>query len=141
MDDILDRARSSVTQRAELPGMSLLEHLEELRRRIIHSVIYLVLSGVIFVLQLTISPLAPFLAVFGFFVTAKFLAYNNFDFPLTRRALHFGGKWAWLGKFGAETYGFGSVVALLAFVPGLGLIVPAVAAAGATLLYLELEKS
>jgi len=44
MDDILDRARSSVTQRAELPGMSLLEHLEELRRRIIHSVVYLVVG-------------------------------------------------------------------------------------------------
>src|SRR5579883_1551805 len=47
MDDILDRARSSVTQRAELPGMSLLEHLEELRRRIIHSVVYLVLGFVV----------------------------------------------------------------------------------------------
>lgn len=42
MDDILDRARSAVTQRAELPGMSLLEHLEELRRRLIHSALYLV---------------------------------------------------------------------------------------------------
>jgi sec-independent protein translocase protein TatC len=40
--DLLDRARSAVTQRAELPGMSLLEHLEELRRRLIHSAIYLV---------------------------------------------------------------------------------------------------
>jgi sec-independent protein translocase protein TatC len=44
MDDMLDRARTAVTQRAELPGMSLLEHLEELRRRLIHSVIYLVVG-------------------------------------------------------------------------------------------------
>jgi sec-independent protein translocase protein TatC len=44
MDDILDRARSAVSQRAELPGMSLLEHLEELRRRLIHSAIYLVIG-------------------------------------------------------------------------------------------------
>lgn len=42
MDDMLDRARTAVTQRAELPGMSLLEHLEELRRRLIHSVLYLI---------------------------------------------------------------------------------------------------
>ena len=42
MDDILDRARSAVSQRAELPGMSLLEHLEELRRRLIHSAFYLI---------------------------------------------------------------------------------------------------
>jgi sec-independent protein translocase protein TatC len=41
-EDILDRARSAVTQRAELPGMSLLEHLEELRRRLIHTVVYLI---------------------------------------------------------------------------------------------------
>jgi sec-independent protein translocase protein TatC len=44
MDDILDRARSAVTNRAELPGMSLLEHLEELRRRLIHTAIYLVVG-------------------------------------------------------------------------------------------------
>jgi sec-independent protein translocase protein TatC len=44
MDDMLDRARSAVTQRAELPGMSLLEHLEELRRRLIHSAVYLIVG-------------------------------------------------------------------------------------------------
>jgi sec-independent protein translocase protein TatC len=44
MVDLLDRARSAVSERAELPGMSLLEHLEELRRRIVHSVIYLVVG-------------------------------------------------------------------------------------------------
>jgi sec-independent protein translocase protein TatC len=42
MDDFVDRARTAVTERAELPGMSLLEHLEELRRRIVHSVLYIV---------------------------------------------------------------------------------------------------
>ena len=42
MDDLVDRARIAVTERAELPGMSLIEHLEELRRRIVTSAIYLV---------------------------------------------------------------------------------------------------
>lgn len=42
MDDMLDRARAAVSQRAELPGMSLLEHLEELRRRLIHAALYLI---------------------------------------------------------------------------------------------------
>lgn len=42
MVDLVDRARSAVTERAELPGMSLLEHLQELRKRIIHSALYLV---------------------------------------------------------------------------------------------------
>jgi len=37
-----EKARAAVTERAELPGMSLMEHLEELRRRIVHSVLYLI---------------------------------------------------------------------------------------------------
>jgi sec-independent protein translocase protein TatC len=37
LEDLTERARSEVVSRAELPGMSLLEHLEELRRRIIFS--------------------------------------------------------------------------------------------------------
>ena len=44
MTDIVDRARTAVTERAELPGMSLLEHLEELRKRLIHSAVYLVIA-------------------------------------------------------------------------------------------------
>jgi sec-independent protein translocase protein TatC len=39
--EAIDKARKAVTERAELPGMSLMEHLEELRKRIVHSAIYL----------------------------------------------------------------------------------------------------
>ena len=42
--DAIGKARAAVTERAELPGMSLMEHLDELRRRIIHSAVYLVLG-------------------------------------------------------------------------------------------------
>ena len=35
--EALSKARKAVTDRAELPGMSLMEHLDELRRRIVHS--------------------------------------------------------------------------------------------------------
>jgi sec-independent protein translocase protein TatC len=44
MDDFVKSTRSALT-RAELPGMSLIEHLEELRKRIIHSAIYLLTVG------------------------------------------------------------------------------------------------
>ena len=37
LEDLTERAREEVVSRAELPGMSLLEHLEELRKRIIYS--------------------------------------------------------------------------------------------------------
>jgi sec-independent protein translocase protein TatC len=42
--EAIGKAREAVTQRAELPGMSLMEHLEELRKRIIRSAIFLVLG-------------------------------------------------------------------------------------------------
>jgi len=44
--DAIDKARKAVTERAELPGMSLMEHLEELRRRIVHSAAYLAVGFV-----------------------------------------------------------------------------------------------
>jgi len=42
--DAIGKAREAVTHRAELPGMSLMEHLDELRKRIVHSAIYLALG-------------------------------------------------------------------------------------------------
>jgi len=39
--EAIGKARAAVTERAELPGMSLMEHLDELRRRIVHSAAYL----------------------------------------------------------------------------------------------------
>jgi sec-independent protein translocase protein TatC len=45
--DAISRARQAVSDRAELPGMSLMEHLDELRKRIVHSAIYLGLGFVV----------------------------------------------------------------------------------------------
>ncbi len=42
--EAISKARAAVTERVELPGMSLMEHLGELRRRIVHSVVYLILG-------------------------------------------------------------------------------------------------
>ncbi|MGH9606690.1 MAG: twin-arginine translocase subunit TatC [Terracidiphilus sp.] len=45
--EVIDKARVAVTERAELPGMSLMEHLDELRKRIVHSALYLAAGFVI----------------------------------------------------------------------------------------------
>ena len=45
--DALDRARTAVGERVDLPGMSLLEHLEELRKRFIHVIVALIVGFVI----------------------------------------------------------------------------------------------
>jgi sec-independent protein translocase protein TatC len=45
--DAIDKARAAVTERAELPGMSLMEHLDELRKRIIQSAAFLLAGSTI----------------------------------------------------------------------------------------------
>jgi len=45
--EAIEKARKAVTERAELPGMSLMEHLEELRKRIVHSAAYLAVGFVV----------------------------------------------------------------------------------------------
>ncbi|MDE1161379.1 MAG: twin-arginine translocase subunit TatC [Acidobacteriaceae bacterium] len=46
-EDVLDRARNAVKDRAELPGMSLMEHLTELRSRLLWSIGYLLLGAIV----------------------------------------------------------------------------------------------
>ena len=38
MPDVIDSVRANMSDRADLPGMSLMDHLNELRKRLIHSV-------------------------------------------------------------------------------------------------------
>src|ERR1035438_2870709 len=45
--DAIGKAREAVTKRADLPGMSLMEHLDESRKRIVHSAIYLFLGFIV----------------------------------------------------------------------------------------------
>ena len=45
--DAIGKARAAVSERVDLPGMSLMEHLDELRRRIVHSVLYLLAGFII----------------------------------------------------------------------------------------------
>jgi sec-independent protein translocase protein TatC len=44
MADLVESVRAAVTDRAELPGMSLMEHLTELRKRLLHSTFYLLIG-------------------------------------------------------------------------------------------------
>jgi sec-independent protein translocase protein TatC len=45
--DAIEKAREAVHQRADLPGMSLMEHLDELRKRIVRSAIFLFLGFIV----------------------------------------------------------------------------------------------
>jgi sec-independent protein translocase protein TatC len=41
MADVIDQVRAGLTDRAELPGMTLMEHLQELRKRLISAIVWL----------------------------------------------------------------------------------------------------
>jgi sec-independent protein translocase protein TatC len=47
MADLIDSVRTGLSDRAELPGMSLMEHLDELRKRLIRSVIFLIAGFIV----------------------------------------------------------------------------------------------
>ena len=118
--------------------------LAEAARELVHTVfalaIYLALAAILFALHFFLPPLAPFTWPASLALTAIFLAYDAFDLPLSRRRASFARKWRCLWDHGAESLGVGVVVALLLAIPGLNLVVPAVAAASGTLLYLELGE-
>ena len=64
--DVVNKARAELGSRADLPGMSLMQHLEELRKRIVHSVLYLVagyIVAVIFAPKLYLLLQAPLNAI------------------------------------------------------------------------------
>jgi uncharacterized protein involved in cysteine biosynthesis len=80
-------------------------------------------------------------ALAGILLSAIFLAYDGFDYPLSRRGVTFGGKWAYLALHPAQTLGFGLGATLLYLIPFALFVAPPFVAAGATLAFLESEPS
>jgi CysZ protein len=78
-------------------------------------------------------------AIIGVGLGAIFLAYDGFDYPLARRGVSFGGKWAYLAKNPGLAIGYGLGSYVLYLVPLAFLVAPPFAAVGATLAYLEAD--
>jgi uncharacterized protein involved in cysteine biosynthesis len=141
---ISERTEKVVTGAVIAPkGFStiLSETIRDIGHTLLVLALYLTITVVVIGLQWVLSPLAPFIWVLNVFITGWFLTFDAFDLPLARRQKTFGQKWSYLSKHKAEAYGFGVLYALLLAVPVLGLFMPAFAAVGGTLLYLEIEKS
>lgn len=119
--------------------------LRESARGLLHTLlalsIFVSISIVLLLLNWVATIFAPVVWVLGVCTTALFVSYDAFDLVLSRRGKRFGEKWAFLGANSAEALGFGSMIALLLVVPGLGLVVPALAAVGGTLLALEIDRA
>jgi uncharacterized protein involved in cysteine biosynthesis len=90
-------------------------------------------------LALTVTPLTIVGSLVGVGIGSVFLAYDGFDYPLSRRGVGFGGKWAYLVRHPGVTVGFAIGAAVLYLVPLAFLVAPSFSAAGATVVFLEIE--
>ncbi|HEX2572251.1 MAG TPA: EI24 domain-containing protein [Polyangia bacterium] len=125
------------------PKQSLGAMAAEVVRGVVHALartgLYLAVTLPLTVVTLLLPPLGPLVVVVQFGVTGMFLAYDFLDYPLGRRGYGFGRKWSYIEQHRAEALGFGVAVALLLLVPFVNLVVPPLAAVGATLLFVHLE--
>jgi CysZ protein len=78
-------------------------------------------------------------SLFGVALGGLFIAYDGFDYPLSRRGASFGKKWAYLARHPGQTIGFGIGATLLYLVPLAFFVAPPFVAAGATMVFVESE--
>jgi uncharacterized protein involved in cysteine biosynthesis len=107
---------------------------------LVHGLLKLVLYGLALVIGFVLTTFVlPVGVPVGLGLGALFLAYDGFDYPLSRRGATFGGKWAYLAMHPAMTIGYALGALLLYFIPLAVLVAPSFTAAGATLAFLETD--
>lgn len=106
---------------------------------VVHGLLKLLLYLVALVAGLTLTAVVGIGVPVGLGLGALFLAYDGFDYPLARRGLGFGAKWAYLARHPGLTIGYGIGTTLLYLVPFAFVVAPPCAAAGATLAFLDDE--
>jgi uncharacterized protein involved in cysteine biosynthesis len=109
-------------------------------RALVHGILKLFFYGLALVVGMLLTALTGIGALVGVALGGLFLAYDGFDFPLSRRKVGFGAKWRYLALHPGQTIGYGLGATALYFVPLALVVAPPFAAAGATLLYLETEN-
>lgn len=106
---------------------------------ILHGLLKLVLYGVALLVGLALTAVTGVGSLIGVGLGAIFLAYDGFDYPLSRRGKSFGGKWGYLARHPAQTIGYGLGATVLYLVPLAFIAAPPFAAAGATLVFLDAD--
>ena len=94
----------------------------------------------LWVLALVVPPLAPFVSVLNFFVTAAWLAFSLLDYPLSLRGLGFRARIALLRRSPLSVLGFGAACVCLFAIPLFGLWGLPVAVVAAAELAANLES-
>ena len=108
-------------------------------RALVHGLLKLVLYGIALLVGLGLTALTGVGSLVGVGLGAIFLAYDGFDYPLSRRGATFGKKWAYLARHPAQTLGFGLGATILYLIPLAIFVAPPFVAAGATLVFLEAD--
>jgi uncharacterized protein involved in cysteine biosynthesis len=108
-------------------------------RALVHGLLKLVLYGIALLVGLGLTALTGVGSLVGVGLGAIFLAYDGFDYPLSRRGATFGKKWAYLARHPAQTLGFGLGSTILYLIPLAIFVAPPCVAAGATLVFLEVD--
>lgn len=106
-----------------------------------HALLKLMLYLVAFVVGLGLGTVTAGLGgAVGVGLGALFLAYDGFDYPLSRRSLGFWAKWRYLALHPAQTIGYGFGATVFYLIPLALVVAPPLTAVGATLVYLETES-
>lgn len=108
-------------------------------RALVHGLLKLVLYGIALLVGLGLTAITGIGSLVGVGLGAIFLAYDGFDYPLSRRGATFGKKWAYLARHPAQTLGFGLGATILYLIPLAIFVAPPFVAAGATLVFLEVD--
>jgi uncharacterized protein involved in cysteine biosynthesis len=110
-------------------------------RALVHGLLKLVLYAIAVVTAALLTAfVGPVGTLVGVGLGAIFLAYDGFDYALSRRGRSFGGKWAYLVRHPGLTLGYGLGATALYLVPLAIFVAPSFAAAGATLAFLDQES-
>jgi uncharacterized protein involved in cysteine biosynthesis len=108
-------------------------------RALVHALLKLALYGVALAVGLLLTALTGVGSIVGVGLAAVFLAYDAFDYPLSRRSASFGAKWSYLARNPLQTIGFAIGATVLYLIPLALFVAPAFSAVGATLAFLDAE--
>jgi uncharacterized protein involved in cysteine biosynthesis len=132
-DFLCERVERRVT--GDLPKVSL---LASVGRAAAHGILKLCLYGLAFVVALALGAVTAGVgSIVGLALGGLFLAYDGFDFPLSRRGATFGAKWRYLALHPAQTIGYGLGATVFYLIPLALVVAPSMTAVGATLVFLE----
>jgi uncharacterized protein involved in cysteine biosynthesis len=115
--------------------------LTSVAQALAHGILKLCLYGFALVVALVLGAVTAGIgSIAGLALGGLFLAYDGFDFPLSRRGATFGAKWRYLALHPAQTIGYGLGATVFYLIPLALIVAPSMTAVGATLVFLETES-